>query len=170
MRSFRVFEYYPPWALVSIVLFVCWTIITVSKSAMSARKHPPLPPAPARDLNAETDSTVVEMLQVDSADGRKMLRAAEVEWLEAAGNYLKLHTPGAAHLYRQSLATMQRTLDERRFLRVHRSAIINLEHVTSVFPKPSGDAEIVMKSGARVPLSRRYARDFHERTGRILPK
>ena len=161
-------DYYPPWALVSIALFLCISIVAVSRAAMSARRHQP-PPAD-RQMASESDSNFVEMLQVDSADGRRMLRAADVEWMEAAGNYLKLHTGGTSHLYRQSLATMQRTLDERRFLRVHRSAIINLEHVTSVFPKPSGDAEIVMRSGSRVPLSRRYAREFHERTGRTLPR
>jgi DNA-binding LytR/AlgR family response regulator len=89
-----------------------------------------------------------------------------VEWFEAKGNYARLHRASDSFLFRMSLRELERRLDARRFLRVHRSAIVNLDHVRSVGPIPSGDAELVLASGARVRMSRRYAMAFHERTGR----
>lgn len=104
--------------------------------------------------------------QVDTRGGRRVIRAADIDWIEAAGNYARLHAEGAAHLYRMPLARLEAALDRERFLRVHRSAIVNLDAVEEVRPRASGDADLRLRTGAAVRLSRRYAPDFHERTGR----
>ena len=125
--------------------------------------HPPSVAGAAADAAA---AAPLLRFQVDTRGGRRVIRAADVDWIEAAGNYARLHAEGAAHLYRMPLARLEAELDRERFLRVHRSAIVNLDAVEEVRPRASGDADLRLRTGAAVRLSRRYAADFHERTGR----
>ncbi len=125
------------------------------------------PPAVARAAAADASAAApLRRFQVDARRGRRVIRAADVDWIEAAGNYARLHADGGAHLYRMPLARLEAALDRERFLRVHRSAIVNLDAVEEVRPRASGDADLRLRTGAAVRLSRRYAPSFHERTGR----
>jgi DNA-binding LytR/AlgR family response regulator len=125
------------------------------RGSNSARPEAPLSPA-----------ATLDRFQVDSQGGRRVVEASTVEWFEANGNYARLHRASDSFLIRMPLRELERRLDGRRFLRLHRSVIVNLDHVRRVEPMPSGDAELVLASGARVRMSRRYAKAFHERTGR----
>jgi two-component system LytT family response regulator len=89
----------------------------------------------------------------------------DVEWAEAAANYVKLHVPGATHLIRESISALEAQLDPRRFVRVHRSAIVNADQVREIQPWFSGDQVLILKSGAKVKLSRTYRKAFEERFG-----
>ena len=91
----------------------------------------------------------------------------DIEWLEASGNYVRLHTPARdpRALVRETLAHLAEWLPPR-FLRVHRSAIVNLDAVAEIHAFPGGDGELLLKSGARVGLSRRHVADLHGRVGR----
>jgi hypothetical protein len=109
---------------------------------------------------------VLARFQVDVRGARRIIAAGSVHWVEACGNYVRLHLPGESHLYRMSLGELEAALDPHRFLRVHRSALVNLDAITRVEPLPSGDADLWLEGDARVRLSRRYAKAFHERTGR----
>jgi two-component system, LytTR family, response regulator len=80
---------------------------------------------------------------------------AEIEWIEADDYYAAVHARGRRHLVRESLASLEGRLDRSRFVRVHRSAIVNLSHVREVRTSADRDAAIVLGSGAEVPLSRR---------------
>ena len=124
------------------------------------------PPSVGRAAAEAAAAAPLRRFQVDTRGGRRVIRAADVDWIEAAGNYARLHAEGAAHLYRMPLARLEAALDRERFVRVHRSAIVNLDAVEEVRPRASGDADLRMRTGAAVRLSRRYAPDFHERTGR----
>lgn len=120
---------------------------------------------PARESQGPSPAAL-RRFQVDGRRGRLVVRAADVDWIEAAGNYARLHVDGDAHLYRMPLARLEERLDRGRFTRVHRSAIVNLDAVEEVRPRASGDADLRLRTGAAVRLSRRYAAGFHERTGR----
>lgn len=80
----------------------------------------------------------------------------DVRWVEAAGNYVRIHTPDGALLHRASLTAMEERLPADRFARVHRSAIVNLERVERVVPNDSGDFDVHLDAGAVVKLSRSY--------------
>lgn len=123
------------------------------------------PPSVARSAEASV-AAPLRRFQVDGRRGRRVIRAADVAWIEAAGNYARLHVDGHAHLYRMPLARLEAALDRERFVRVHRSAIVNLDAIEEVRTRASGDADLRLRTGAAVRLSRRYAADFHERTGR----
>ncbi len=89
-------------------------------------------------------------------DGRRtlLLPWADIEWIEASDYYARVHARGTSHLLRESLKSLERSLDPARFVRVHRSAIVNRERVRAIETLPSGDAIAVLDSGERVRVSR----------------
>src|SRR5213076_645011 len=95
------------------------------------------------------------LLVVD--DGRSFfVRTADVDWIEAARNYVRLHVGDRTHTVRTTLAALEARLDLERFRRVSRSALVNLDRVREVQPWFHGDAVVILESGVRVTLSRRY--------------
>ena len=85
-----------------------------------------------------------------------LLNASDVEWLQASGNYMNLHVRGRIYPLRSTMSTIETQLDPARFVRVHRSHIVNLDCVAEIQPLDTGDARIVMRDGSQVPCSRRY--------------
>ena len=81
---------------------------------------------------------------------------ADIEWLQAQGNYVGLHVNGHDYLLRSTLADFLGQLDPARFTRVHRSYAVNLDRVAVIEPTDGGDAQLRMKDGSQVPCSRRY--------------
>lgn len=110
-----------------------------------------------------------ERIPVRSVGGIRLVKTAEIEWIEAQDNYVLLHVAGGEeHLVRESLAALAATLDARRFVRVHRGAIVNLDRVREMTPLFAGDWEIRLCSGATVRMSRTYRARVQERMGTIL--
>ncbi|KAB8044052.1 LytTR family DNA-binding domain-containing protein [Janthinobacterium aquaticum] len=85
-----------------------------------------------------------------------LLPAADIEWLQAWGNYVNLHVRGHDYPLRSTMAAIERRLDPACFVRVHRSYIVNLAFVQSIVPLDSGDARASLSTGSEVPVSRRY--------------
>ncbi len=84
-----------------------------------------------------------------------LLQVADIEWAQAAGNYVTLHRGDELHPLRSTMAALEKTLPGH-FCRVHRSAIVNIDCIAQITPQGSGDHVITLKSGAQVPFSRRY--------------
>ncbi len=88
-------------------------------------------------------------------DGRTLLlRASDVDWIEAADYYARIHAAGKSHLLRETMNELEEKLDPEVFFRVHRSAIVNLEKVKEIQPYTRGEHIVIMNSGAKVRLSR----------------
>ncbi len=85
-----------------------------------------------------------------------LVPAADIEWLQAAGNYVNLRVRGRDYPLRTTMAQIEEQLDPATFRRVHRSWMVNLDRVDRIEPVESGDARIVLQDGAVVPCSRRY--------------
>lgn len=85
-----------------------------------------------------------------------LIAAADVEWLQASGNYVNLHVRGRDYPLRTTMAAIEGQLDPARFVRVHRSYIVNLDCVGEIEPLDTGDARIAMRDGASIPCSRTY--------------
>lgn len=93
--------------------------------------------------------------------GREFLVAAtDIEWLQAAGNYVNLRVRGRDYPLRSTISGIEAMLDPARFVRVHRSWIVNLDQVESIEPLDSGEARVRMRAGDVVPCSRRYRDDL----------
>ena len=81
---------------------------------------------------------------------------AEIDWIEAFGNYARLHTGPRTHLIRETMATLERSLDTRRFARIHRSTIVNLDRIRQMDLWGSGDYMVRLSDGTQLKLSRWY--------------
>ncbi len=98
--------------------------------------------------------------------GREFLVAADdIEWLEADGNYVNLHVKGRHYPLRSTMTAVEPRLAPERFLRVHRSYIVNLDHLVEIEPLDTGDARLKLKDGTVVPCSRRYRAGLRARGG-----
>jgi len=80
----------------------------------------------------------------------------EIDWIEAFGNYARLHTGPKTHLIRETMATLERALDGRRFARIHRSTIVNLDRIRQMDLWGSGDYMVRLSDGTQLKLSRWY--------------
>jgi hypothetical protein len=89
-----------------------------------------------------------------------VVEMADIDWIEAAGNYAILHVGGETFEIRSSLARLEGELDPRRFVRVHKSHVVNIARVAEVTPWVSGDWRIRLQDGAEINLSRRYRQRF----------
>jgi two-component system LytT family response regulator len=84
------------------------------------------------------------------------LSVDDIRWIEAQENYVRICTGKDSHLLRETIGSLENRLDPNSFLRVHRSAIVNLHHVKEVKNESDGDATVILKSGEQVPMSRSY--------------
>lgn len=109
-----------------------------------------------------------DRLVVKSAGSTRFLRTTEIDWIEAAGVYVTLHVAGKELLYRASLTELVEKLDPQRFIRIHRSAIVNIESILQLEPASHGEFEVVLKSGSRTRVSRTYRAQLEDRLGQSL--
>lgn len=84
----------------------------------------------------------------------RFVTMTDVDWIEAADYYSKLHAGGQTHLVRETMVSLETRLDPGRFVRVHRSAIVNIDHCVEIQPEFQGRFVLIMRDGARVPMSR----------------
>jgi two-component system, LytTR family, response regulator len=99
---------------------------------------------------------------VRTADRFVIVKWRDVDWIEAADNYVKLHAGAKEYLLRETLASIEQQLDPDVFARIHRSTIVQIDRVAEIHPATHGDADLVLKSGARLVLTRTW-RDRVER-------
>ena len=96
------------------------------------------------------------------------LRARDIEWIEAAGNYVKLHVGPETHVFRETMNSIESKLDPAVFFRIHRSHIVNIERVRELQPWFNGEYVVFLTSGARLTLSRGYREKLQDRIGKPL--
>jgi len=108
----------------------------------------------------------LDRLVVKSGGRVFFLRTDELDWIEAAGNYVRLHLGDESHLFRETMNRMETRLDSRRFVRIHRSRIVNTERIKELQPWFNGEYVVVLRNGARLPLSRGYRDKLQEQLGK----
>ncbi|MES2695916.1 MAG: LytTR family DNA-binding domain-containing protein, partial [Verrucomicrobiota bacterium] len=84
----------------------------------------------------------------------RFVKTADIDWIEASGNYVVLHTGKENHVVRETLATFESQLSPKDFVRVSRSAIVNLDRVEHFEPTFNNEHVIVLANGARLPMTR----------------
>jgi two-component system LytT family response regulator len=110
----------------------------------------------------------LERIVIKGRGTTRFLDVRDVECIEAAGVYVVFHTGGKELLHRSSLTDIETRLDPRHFIRIHRSAIVNLARVAHLEPISHGEFEVVLKSGKRVRLSRTYRGPVEQRLRQSL--
>jgi two-component system LytT family response regulator len=107
----------------------------------------------------------LQRLMVKADERMLLLNAEEIDWVEAEGNYVRLHTARGAFPVRLKISVLEERLDPRNFARVHRSTIVNLGRVKELRPWFAGDYIVSMKDGTELKLSRGYRPQLEARLG-----
>ena len=95
----------------------------------------------------------------------------EIDWIEAAGNYVQIYTPRRTHLIRHTVKAMQAKLDPERFVRVRPSAIVNADRMQRLVHRPGGEYLVTLLDGTQIPSSRSFRADVERvLVGRPLPR
>jgi len=96
------------------------------------------------------------------------LRVEEIDWMRAVGNYVRLQVGRDSHLMRETMTGMETKLDPDKFMRIHRSAIVNVDRVKEVQPWAKGEYVVIMRDGTRLIMSRRYRERLNERLNKPI--
>jgi two-component system, LytTR family, response regulator len=113
--------------------------------------HAAMPDAPAVPA-----AGFLQRLSVRSGERIRVVATADIDWIRADGNYVRIHAGGTTYLHRESLRHLMGLLDAARFLRIHRAILVNVERIREVHPLFQGNAEVVLHDGTRLNLSRRF--------------
>lgn len=105
-----------------------------------------------------------DRIMLKSAGEIFFLKVAEIDWIEAEGDYMKFHVNGRTHLMRETMARLEARLDPRQFIRIHRSTIVNLDRLQKLSPSFAGEYVVILRDGTKLRLSR----GFHERIATLL--
>ncbi|HMQ03019.1 MAG TPA: LytTR family DNA-binding domain-containing protein [Pyrinomonadaceae bacterium] len=106
------------------------------------------------DLRSERK--YLERLVVKSVGRVFFLKVEEIDWIEAAGNYVNLHTARGSHMVRETMNGIESKLDPEKFYRIHRSTIVNIDRIKELHPMFSGDYSVILYNGTELSLSRNY--------------
>jgi two-component system LytT family response regulator len=112
---------------------------------------------------AESGPAPIRRLLVKGDGQMYFVAVDDLDWVEAYGNYVRLHVGKATHLLRETLGNLERKLDPNRFARVHRSAIVNLDRVARMDLWGAGDYVVLLKDGTKLKLSRWYRSRIEEK-------
>lgn len=110
-----------------------------------------------RHVNTDSDRLVVR-----SGGKVVFLRASEVEWIEAAANYIKLYSQQRVFTVREKISSLEEALPNGKFMRIHRSVIVNLSMVQEIQPCGGGEFVVILRNGRELPLGRTYRSKIDE--------
>lgn len=133
-----------------------------------------------RERDGGTDKRILALLEemkagnkylerlVIKASGRiYFLETSEIDWIEAEGNYVSVHTGKKSHLLRETISSLEAQLDPRKFLRIHRSSIVRIDRIQELQPWFHGEYRIILQNGIQLTLSRNYRDKLHEALGKL---
>ena len=118
--------------------------------------------------NVKRRSQYLDRLIIKAGGRIRFVKTDEISWIEADDKYVHLHTGKSAQMVRQTLGAMETQLDPTKFLRIHRSAIVNIERIQELQPMFSGEHVVVMEDGTKLTLSRKYRDKLFELLGKPL--
>lgn len=118
------------------------------------------------DLQKKKDR--LTRLVIKSAGRIVFLRVEEIDWVEAADNYVRVHAGKESHLIRETLQSLEKRLDPGKFLRIHRGSLVNLDRIRELQPIFHGDYAVKLMDGTELTLSRNYREKLLEPLGQFL--
>lgn len=116
----------------------------------------------------QTKKDRLTRLVIKSAGRIVFLRVEEIDWIEAADNYVRVHAGKESHLIRETLQSLEKRLDAGKFLRIHRSFLVNLDRIRELQPIFHGDYAVKLADGTELTLSRNYREKLLEPLGHFL--
>lgn len=110
----------------------------------------------------------LERLTIKTSGRVYFLKTKDIDWVEAAGNYLRLHAGNATHLLRETMNNLEARLDPECFWRIHRSTLVNVDRVRELQPLFHGDYVVILRDSTELTLSRTYRRNLPGLLGETL--
>ncbi|MGH9957165.1 MAG: LytR/AlgR family response regulator transcription factor, partial [Pyrinomonadaceae bacterium] len=133
-----------------------------------------------RDRNGGTNQRILALLEdlkagnkylerlVIKASGRiYFLETSEIDWIEAEGNYVSVHSGKKSHLLRETISSLEVQLDPKKFVRIHRSSIVRIDRIKELKPWFHGEYRIILQDGTQLTLSRNYREKLQEALGKL---
>lgn len=108
----------------------------------------------------------LERLVIKNSGRVHLLKTLDIDWIEAEGNYVKVHSGKDTHLLRETISTLETQLNPRKFMRIHRSTIVNLDRIKELQPWFHGEYRIILRDGTQLMLSRSYREKLNEVLGK----
>ena len=112
-----------------------------------------------------TTAPVTDRFLVKKLGREFLVRVDDIDWVEAAGNYVNLHVGKRLYPLRETMTNIEERLQDTGFIRVHRSAIVNMDRIAEIEPFETGDARARLTGGSEIPVSRRYRSVLKSRLG-----
>lgn len=113
-------------------------------------------------------SKYLERLVIKSAGRVFFLEADDIDWIEAEGNYVSVHSGMKSHLLRETISSLESQLDPKKFRRIHRSSLVQINKIKELQPWFHGEYRIILHCGAELMLSRNYRENLQEALGKVL--
>ncbi len=133
-----------------------------------------------RDRNGGMDQRIITLLEelkagnkylerlVIKAAGRiYFLETSEIDWIEAEGNYVSVHSAKKSHLLRETITSLESQLDPKKFVRIHRSSIVRLDYIQELQPWFHGEYKVILQDGTQLTLSRNHREKLQEALGKL---
>ena len=117
------------------------------------------------DLKA--GSKYLERLVIKASGRIYFLDINEVDWIEAEGNYVSVHTARKSHLLRETIGSLESQLDPKKFVRIHRSSIVRIASIRELQPWFHGEYRVNLENGTQLALSRNYRDKLQEALGKL---
>jgi two-component system, LytTR family, response regulator len=134
----------------------------------------------ARDRNGGTDQRILALLEELKAGNRYLERlvikaagriyfldTSEIDWIEAEGNYVSVHSAKKSHLLRETISSLESQLDPKKFVRIHRSSIVRLDFIQELQPWFHGEYRVILNDGTQLTLSRNHRDKLQEALGKL---
>jgi two-component system LytT family response regulator len=132
------------------------------------------------DRNGGTDQRILALLEelkagnkhlerlVIKANGRiYFLETNDIDWIEAEGNYVSVHSAKKSHLLRETISSLESKLDPKKFVRIHRSSIVRLDRIQELQPWFHGEYRVILQDGTQLTLSRNHRDKLQEALGKL---
>jgi two-component system, LytTR family, response regulator len=113
-------------------------------------------------------SKFLERLVIKSGGRVFFLDTDDIDWIEAEGNYVSVHTGKKSHLLRETISSLENQLDPKKFLRIHRSSIVKIDRIKELQPWFHGEYRVLLMDGTQLTLSRNYRENLQGVLGRFL--
>jgi two-component system LytT family response regulator len=111
--------------------------------------------------------TYLERLVIKAAGRIYFLDTKDIDWIEAEGNYVSVHSAKKSHLMRETISSLEAQLDPKKFVRIHRSSIVRLDFIQELQPWFHGEYRVILQDGTQLTLSRNHREKLQEALGKL---
>lgn len=121
-----------------------------------------------KENSEETQGKYLKRLAIKSGGRVSIVPVLDIDWIEAKGDYMRLHAGKSSHLLRETMQRLEEELDPVRFVRIHRSTIVNIDRVKELHPFFKGEYVVQLQDGTQLKLSRGYKEKLETALGRPI--